>query len=165
MERAGQQLSDMLMFCHCVFAHLLKNRFAKVEDQKDALRLYTIQIPHKRERKPPQCYITKWDGRAFLPLLTKPCGNEVISCLAVRQRGYLCISYAVISVMVKCHVFHGCVLFLLSDSGTFLGLGTVTGSVGIYIAFSLQVQTAESCAVSPITYTLFSSFHRHSIQA
>lgn len=80
----NKKLSDVLMFCLCVFAHLLKNRFAKVEDQKDALRLYTIQIPHKRERKPPQCYITKWDGRAFLPLLTKPCGNEVISCLAVR---------------------------------------------------------------------------------
>ncbi|TRY53731.1 hypothetical protein DNTS_017018 [Danionella cerebrum] len=57
-------------------------RFGKVEDQKDALRLYTVQIPHKRERRPPPCYITKWDGRAFLPLLTSPCGNEVISCLA-----------------------------------------------------------------------------------
>ncbi|XP_060778243.1 prolactin regulatory element-binding protein [Neoarius graeffei] len=83
-------------------------RFAKVEDQKDALRLYTVQIPHKRERKPPPCYLTKWDGKSFLPLLTKPCGTEVISCLSV------------------------------SDSGTFLGLGTVTGSVSIYIAFSLQ---------------------------
>lgn len=59
-------------------------RFAKVEDQKDALRLYTVQIPHKRERKPLPCYLTKWDGRSFLPLLTKPCGNEVISCLSVR---------------------------------------------------------------------------------
>lgn len=28
---------------------------------------------------------------------------------------------------------------LRSDSGTFLGLGTVTGSVAIHIAFSLQV--------------------------
>lgn len=27
-----------------------------------------------------------------------------------------------------------------SESGTFLGLGTVTGSVAIYIAFSLQVR-------------------------
>ncbi|KAL7874533.1 hypothetical protein SRHO_G00055030 [Serrasalmus rhombeus] len=83
-------------------------RFAKVEDQKDALRLYTVQIPHKRERKPLPCYLTKWDGKSFLPLLTKTCGNEVISCLGV------------------------------SDSGTFLGLGTITGSVAIYIAFSLQ---------------------------
>lgn len=30
-------------------------------------------------------------------------------------------------------------LFVGSESGTFLGLGTVTGSVAIYIAFSLQV--------------------------
>ncbi|CAG02780.1 unnamed protein product, partial [Tetraodon nigroviridis] len=83
-------------------------RFGTVEDQKDALRLYTVQIPHKRDRKRPPCYITKWDGRTFLPMLTAPCGAEVISTLAV------------------------------SDSGTFLGLGTVTGSVAIYITFSLQ---------------------------
>nr|XP_061789851.1 prolactin regulatory element-binding protein [Nerophis lumbriciformis] len=83
-------------------------RFGKVEDQKDGLRLYTVQIPHKRERKPPPCYLTKWEGKSFLPMLTAPCGGEVISSLAV------------------------------SDSGTFLGLGTITGSVAIYIAFSLQ---------------------------
>ncbi|KAA0702868.1 Prolactin regulatory element-binding protein [Triplophysa tibetana] len=101
-------------------------RFAKVEDQKDALRLYTVQIPHKRDRRPPPCYITKWDGRAFLPLLTKPCGNEVISCLTV------------------------------SDSGTFLGLGTVTGSVAIYIAFSLQklyyIQESHGIVVTDLTF-------------
>lgn len=101
-------------------------RFAKVEDQKDALRLYTVQIPHKRDRKAPPCYITKWDGQAFLPLLTKPCGNEVISCLTV------------------------------SDSGTFLGLGTVTGSVAIYIAFSLQklyyIQESHGIVVTDLTF-------------
>uniref|UniRef100_G3PLS8 Prolactin regulatory element binding n=1 Tax=Gasterosteus aculeatus TaxID=69293 RepID=G3PLS8_GASAC len=83
-------------------------RFGKVEDQKDTTRLYTVQIPHKRDRKPPPCYLTKWNGQSFLPMLTASCGTEVISSLAV------------------------------SDSGTFLGLGTVTGSVAIYIAFSLQ---------------------------
>lgn len=83
-------------------------RFGKVEDQKNSQRLYTVQIPHKRDRKPPPCYLTKWDGKNFLPMLTAPCGSEVISSLAV------------------------------SDTGTFLGLGTVTGSVAIYIAFSLQ---------------------------
>ncbi|XP_077567948.1 guanine nucleotide-exchange factor SEC12 [Stigmatopora nigra] len=83
-------------------------RFGKVEDQMDALRLYTVQIPHKRDRKPPPCYLTKWEGKSFLPMLTAPCGGEVISS------------------------------FTVSDSGTFLGLGTVEGSVSIYIAFSLQ---------------------------
>ncbi|XP_026857426.2 prolactin regulatory element-binding protein [Electrophorus electricus] len=101
-------------------------RFAKVEDQKDALRLYTVQIPHKRERKPLPCYLTKWDGRSFLPLLTKPCGNEVISCMNV------------------------------SDSGTFLGLGTITGSVAIYIAFSLQrlyyVQESHGIVVTDLAF-------------
>ncbi|XP_036395003.1 prolactin regulatory element-binding protein isoform X1 [Megalops cyprinoides] len=101
-------------------------RFAKVEDQTDALRLYTVQIPHKRDRRPPPCYLTKWDGRNFLPLLTKTCSTEVISCLAV------------------------------SDSGTFLGLGTVTGSVSIYIAFSLQslyyVQEAHGIVVTDLAF-------------
>ncbi|TSQ69488.1 Prolactin regulatory element-binding protein [Bagarius yarrelli] len=83
-------------------------RFAEVEGQKDKLKLFTVQIPHKRERNPPPCYLTKWDGKNFLPLLTKPCGTEVISCFSV------------------------------SDTGTFLGLGTVTGSVSIYSGFFLQ---------------------------
>ncbi|KAM8787385.1 guanine nucleotide-exchange factor SEC12 isoform 3-T3 [Rhynchonycteris naso] len=83
-------------------------RFGQVPDQPAGLRLFTVQIPHKRLRQPPPCYLTAWDGSTFLPLRTKPCGHEVISCLSV------------------------------SESGTFLGLGTVTGSVAIYIAFSLQ---------------------------
>lgn len=55
-----------------------------MEDQEEALRLFTVQIPHRRERKAPPCYLTKWDGRSFLPMLTAPCGSEVISTLAVR---------------------------------------------------------------------------------
>lgn len=101
-------------------------RFGKVEDQKEALRLYTVQIPHKRDRKPPPCFITKWDGKSFLPMLTAPCGSEVISTLAV------------------------------SDSGTFLGLGTVTGSVAVYIAFSLQklyyVQESHGIVVTDLAF-------------
>ncbi|XP_036604776.1 prolactin regulatory element-binding protein [Trichosurus vulpecula] len=83
-------------------------RFGWVPDQPAGLRLFTVQIPYKRLRRPPSCYLTAWDGHNFLPLRTQPCGNEVISCLSV------------------------------SESGTFLGLGTVTGSVAIYISFSLQ---------------------------
>uniref|UniRef100_A0A3B3QQY3 Prolactin regulatory element binding n=1 Tax=Paramormyrops kingsleyae TaxID=1676925 RepID=A0A3B3QQY3_9TELE len=101
-------------------------RFGKVEDLPGVLRLYTVQVPHKRDRKPPACYITKWEGQNFLPLLTKPCGKEVISCLEV------------------------------SDSGTFLGLGTVTGSVAIFIAFSLQklyyVQEAHGIVVTDLAF-------------
>ncbi|XP_049640161.1 prolactin regulatory element-binding protein [Suncus etruscus] len=83
-------------------------RFGPVPDQPKGLRLFTVQIPHKRLRQPPPCYLTAWDGTSFLPLRTRPCGHEVISCLSV------------------------------SESGTFLGLGMVTGSVAIHIAFSLQ---------------------------
>lgn len=63
------------------------SRFGAVEDNAGALRLYTVQVPHKRERRPPPCYLTKWDGKSFLPLLTRPCGSEVISCLSVRYPG------------------------------------------------------------------------------
>ncbi|KAM6459956.1 guanine nucleotide-exchange factor SEC12 [Liasis olivaceus] len=101
-------------------------RFGTVEDQAKALRLYTVQIPYKRERRPLPCYITKWDGHSFLPLLTRPCGSEVISCLSV------------------------------SETGTFLGLGTVTGSVAIFVAFSLQrlyyVREAHGIVVTAVAF-------------
>uniref|UniRef100_A0A3Q4IAD9 Prolactin regulatory element binding n=1 Tax=Neolamprologus brichardi TaxID=32507 RepID=A0A3Q4IAD9_NEOBR len=86
---SGNQLSMSLKW-HETVSHIdektyryLACRFGKVEDQKDALRLYTVQIPHKRDRKPPPCYLTKWDGRSLLAMLTAPCGAEVISSLAV----------------------------------------------------------------------------------
>ncbi|XP_056458861.1 prolactin regulatory element-binding protein [Gadus chalcogrammus] len=101
-------------------------RFGRVEDQPTALRLYTVQIPHKRDRKPPPCYLTKWDGKSFLPMLTAVCGTEVISSMAV------------------------------SDSGTFIGLGTVTGSVAIYIAFSLRklyyVEESHGIVVTDVAF-------------
>lgn len=62
----------------------LTSRFGKVPDQPAGLRLFTVQIPHKRLRQPPPCYLTAWDGSSFMPLRTKSCGHEVISCLSVR---------------------------------------------------------------------------------
>jgi len=59
-------------------------RFGQVPDQPTRLRLFTVQIPHKRLRQPPPCYLTAWDGSTFLPLRTRSCGHEVISCLSVR---------------------------------------------------------------------------------
>lgn len=101
-------------------------RFGRVPDQPAGLRLFTVQIPHKRLRQPPPCYLTAWDGSTFLPLRTRPCGHEVVSCLSV------------------------------SESGTFLGLGTVTGSVAIYIAFSLQrlyyVREAHGIVVTDVAF-------------
>ncbi|XP_077008500.1 guanine nucleotide-exchange factor SEC12 [Tamandua tetradactyla] len=101
-------------------------RFGPVPDQPDGLRLFTVQIPHKRLRQPPPCYLTAWDGSTFLPLRTKSCGQEVVSCLSI------------------------------SESGTFLGLGTVTGSVAIYIAFSLQrlyyIKEAHGIVVTDLAF-------------
>ncbi|KAK5892875.1 hypothetical protein CesoFtcFv8_013222 [Champsocephalus esox] len=85
----------------------------------------TPQIAEKTYRHM-ACRFGKWDGKSFLPMLTAPCGSEVISSLAV------------------------------SDSGTFLGLGTVTGSVAIYIAFSLQklyyVQESHGIVVTDLAF-------------
>nr|XP_004669428.1 prolactin regulatory element-binding protein isoform X1 [Jaculus jaculus] len=101
-------------------------RFGQVPDQPGGLRLFTVQIPHKRLRQPPPCYLTAWDSSTFLPLRTRSCGHEVISCLSV------------------------------SESGTFLGLGTVTGSVAIYIAFSLQrlyyIREAHGIVVTDVAF-------------
>ncbi|XP_069881320.1 guanine nucleotide-exchange factor SEC12 [Dipodomys merriami] len=101
-------------------------RFGQVPDQPGGLRLFTVQIPHKRLRQPPPCYLTAWEGSTYLPLRTRSCGHEVISCLSV------------------------------SESGTFLGLGTVTGSVAIYIAFSLQrlyyVREAHGIVVTDVAF-------------
>uniref|UniRef100_A0A1A7XRB3 Prolactin regulatory element binding n=1 Tax=Iconisemion striatum TaxID=60296 RepID=A0A1A7XRB3_9TELE len=129
---SGNQLA-MKLHWHQTLPHIAEKsyrylacRFGRVEDQKGSLRLYTVQIPHKRDRKPPPCYLTKWDGKSFLPMLTSPCGTEVISTMTV------------------------------CDSGMFLGLGTVTGSVAIYIAFSLQklyyVQESHGIVVTDLAF-------------
>uniref|UniRef100_A0A1A8M949 Prolactin regulatory element binding n=1 Tax=Nothobranchius pienaari TaxID=704102 RepID=A0A1A8M949_9TELE len=129
---SGNQLA-MKLHWHQTVPHIAEKsyrylacRFGRVEDQKGSLRLYTVQIPHKRDRKPPPCYLTKWDGKSFLPMLTCPCGTEVISTMTV------------------------------CDSGMFLGLGTVTGSVAIYIAFSLQklyyVQESHGIVVTDLAF-------------
>lgn len=101
-------------------------RFGQVPDQPSGLRLFTVQIPHKRLQQHPPCYLTAWDASTFLPLRSKSCGHEVVSCLSV------------------------------SESGTFLGLGMVTGSVAIYIAFSLQrlyyVRESHSFVVTDVAF-------------
>ncbi|KAI6059767.1 Prolactin regulatory element-binding protein [Aix galericulata] len=121
---------------------LSRGRFGAVEDNAGALRLYTVQVPHKRERRPPPCYLTKWDGRSFLPLLTRPCGSEV-------RRGAGCGHGAAPAPLTATPP-------LRSDSGTFLGLGTVTGSVAIHIAFSLQrlyyVKEAHGIVVTDVAF-------------
>ena len=47
-------MSMWVMWLHRLYrvVLLVVFRFGKVEDQKEALRLYTVQIPHKRDRRP-----------------------------------------------------------------------------------------------------------------
>lgn len=82
--------------------------FGCVEGNKDKINLYTINIPSRRAVKPLPCYISKWDSKSFTTSKSEKTGTEILSALSV------------------------------SADGDYLGLGTISGSVSIYISFSLQ---------------------------
>ncbi|KAL5017543.1 hypothetical protein ScPMuIL_007132 [Solemya velum] len=83
-------------------------RYGLIENQKDKFNLYTISIPVTRSTKPSPCYIALWDSNNFTPKKITSTGTEVLSSLAV------------------------------SDDGIYLGVGMISGSVAVYISFSLQ---------------------------
>ncbi|KAJ8306061.1 hypothetical protein KUTeg_016606 [Tegillarca granosa] len=102
-------------------------RFGLIENKKDKYNLYTISIPVKRSsQKPAPCYITMWDSSKFTPKKMVNAGAEVLSSLAV------------------------------SDDGIYLAVGTISGSVAVYISFSLQklynVKEAHSIFVTGIEF-------------
>ncbi|KAK3089037.1 hypothetical protein FSP39_000316 [Pinctada imbricata] len=83
-------------------------RYGLIEGNKDKFNLYTISIPLKRTQKPQPCYLTSWDSSSFQSKGNQTTGTEVLSSLAV------------------------------SDDGIYVAVGTISGSVGVYISFSLQ---------------------------
>ncbi|XP_025109805.1 prolactin regulatory element-binding protein-like isoform X1 [Pomacea canaliculata] len=83
-------------------------RYGLIEGKKDKFNLYTLSIPVKRSSKPDLCYISLWDSNSIQMKKTANTGTEVLSALAV------------------------------SDDGIYLGVGTISGSVSVYISFSLQ---------------------------
>ncbi|WAR24632.1 PREB-like protein [Mya arenaria] len=88
--------------------------------------LYTINIPVKRSSKPDPCFIAQWDGETYKPRLVVNAGTEVLSSMAV------------------------------SRDGIYVGVGMITGSVAVYIAFSLQklyyVKEAHSIFVTGLDF-------------
>lgn len=82
--------------------------FGCVEGDKEKINLYTINIPSRRAVKPLPCYVTKWDCTSFKSSKIEKTGTEILSALCV------------------------------SADGDYLGLGTISGSVSVYISFSLQ---------------------------
>jgi prolactin regulatory element-binding protein len=86
-----------------------RGRFGLVEGQKDKFRLYTIVNPFSKTGKS-SSYIQQWDSHPATAILLKSAViNEPLAALAVR------------------------------DDGKFVAIGSMfSGSVSIYIAFSLQ---------------------------
>ncbi|XP_070556235.1 guanine nucleotide-exchange factor SEC12-like [Ptychodera flava] len=83
-------------------------RFGIVENNVKNTKLFTIHVPHVQGKSNTQCYITKWDTKHFSEEKTVSTGTDVLSALAV------------------------------SADGNYLGLGTMSGAVAVYVAFSLQ---------------------------
>lgn len=85
-------------------------RYGLIEGKKDRFNLYTTHIPVTRGTKPLKCFLTMWDCSVMVPSPKKHAdtGVEVLSSMAV------------------------------SDDGTYIAVGTISGSVSVYIAFSLQ---------------------------
>ncbi|KAL1441108.1 hypothetical protein MTO96_008850 [Rhipicephalus appendiculatus] len=83
-------------------------RFGIVEGDKSNYRLFTISNPVVRKKPASRCYLTKWDLRRQALEKIQPMGTDVLSSLAV------------------------------SEDGRFLGIGHLSGTVEVYIAFSLQ---------------------------
>ncbi|CAH1772795.1 unnamed protein product [Owenia fusiformis] len=83
-------------------------RYGLIEGARDKFNLYTTHIPVVRGTKPPNCYLTKWETKNYTPCKIVSTGQAVTSALAV------------------------------SSDGTYLGLGTLSGDVGVYISYSLQ---------------------------
>ncbi|KAL8572247.1 hypothetical protein ACOMHN_022484 [Nucella lapillus] len=102
-------------------------RYGVVEGQKGQFHLYTLSIPLQRSASHPSpCYITLWDRDTFKVKKGVSAGNEVLSSLAV------------------------------SNDGVYLGVGSISGSVSVYVSFSLQrlyhVKEAHSIFVTGLDF-------------
>ncbi|XP_013399942.1 prolactin regulatory element-binding protein isoform X2 [Lingula anatina] len=102
-------------------------RYGVTKGPKPEVTLYTTHIPVTRAGKHPlPCYITLWDSAKLVAKKSANVGGEVVSA------------------------------FEVSDDGLYLGLGTINGSIAIYIAFSLQclhqVREAHSIFITGIEF-------------
>ncbi|KAK7099887.1 guanine nucleotide-exchange factor SEC12-like [Littorina saxatilis] len=102
-------------------------RYGSIENKKDKFNLYTVSIPIKRSSSNPQpCFILMWDKDTFKVKRGTNAGTEVLSALAV------------------------------SDDGVYLGVGSISGSVSVYISFSLKklyhVKEAHSIFVTGLEF-------------
>ncbi|CAG2102613.1 unnamed protein product [Medioppia subpectinata] len=83
-------------------------RYSTVEGDINNVKLYTIMNPMVNSKPQKSSYICKWNTQTYKPEKLVSTGFESLSTMAV------------------------------SDEGRYIGLGTLNGSVDVYIAFSLQ---------------------------
>ncbi|KAL3870130.1 hypothetical protein ACJMK2_042741 [Sinanodonta woodiana] len=83
-------------------------RYGLIEGNKEKFNMYTINIPCKRLTKPVPCFLTMWDSSNFKVKKILNTGAEVLCSLAV------------------------------SKDGVYIAVGTISGSVAVFISFSLQ---------------------------
>ncbi|XP_041358183.1 prolactin regulatory element-binding protein-like [Gigantopelta aegis] len=106
--KEGSENSDLVWGSNSQQYRFRCCRYGVVENQKSKFSLYTVSIPSKRDKKPQNCYLTMWDGSKYKVKKKQKTGTEILSSLAV------------------------------SDDGIYLGVGMISGSVAVYISFSLQ---------------------------
>jgi len=83
-------------------------RFGIVENNFSDIRLFTLMNPVVRSNPPNFSYICKWNTNKYIIEKINSIGPEITSAMAI------------------------------TDDGRFVGVGTLSGSVEIYVAFSLQ---------------------------
>ncbi|XP_022250089.1 prolactin regulatory element-binding protein-like isoform X2 [Limulus polyphemus] len=101
-------------------------RYGIVEGDKSNFKLFTIVNPAVRKKTPLPCYLFKWNATKYVVEKMVSTGTDMLSVMTV------------------------------SDDGRFVGLGTLSGSVDIYISFSLMklyhVENAHNIFVTGLEF-------------
>ncbi|XP_076317658.1 guanine nucleotide-exchange factor SEC12 isoform X2 [Tachypleus tridentatus] len=101
-------------------------RYGIVEGNKSNFKLFTIVNPAPRKKPPLPCYLFKWNTSKYIVEKMVSTGTDMLSVMTV------------------------------SDDGRFVGLGTLSGSVDIYISFSLMklyhVENAHNIFVTGLEF-------------
>ena len=90
-------------------------------------RLYTIMNPLVNCKPPKSSYICRWNTQTYAVEKLVKAGEESLSTMAVRFV-FTCLNSS--EHRINCIDY--------SEDGRFVGLGTLSGSVDVYIAYSLQ---------------------------
>ncbi|XP_071509880.1 guanine nucleotide-exchange factor SEC12-like [Diadema antillarum] len=109
-------------------------RFAFLDGDVSNSTMFTTNVPHIQKKGKQPSYLTKWNSMKFTIDKTVCTGDHILSALAVSHSGY------------------------------YVGVGTMSGAVGIYITFSLQklkwVNNAHGIFITGLTFIPMTSKSR-----